>query len=82
MREGSGAKCQPLRICYSLFLLNECDILENLDRASRAGENCTRLKNPATFFTFDGDLVLSSVGVSEDLDMNGHLAHGVVHPGA
>lgn len=40
------------------------------------------MKNPVSLFTFDGDLVLSSVGVSEDLDMNGHLAHGVVHPGA
>ena len=33
-------------------------------------------------FTFHSDLVLSSVGVSENLHMDGHLSHGVVHPGA
>lgn len=32
--------------------------------------------------TFDCNLVLSSVGVSEDLHMNGHLSHSIVHPRA
>lgn len=33
-------------------------------------------------FTFYCDLVLSSVGVSENLYMDGHLSHGIVHPRA
>lgn len=37
---------------------------------------------PEVSFTFHRDLVLSSVGVSEDLHVNGHLSHGVVHPRA
>lgn len=33
-------------------------------------------------FTFHCDLVLSGVGVSENLHMDGHLSHGIVHPRA
>lgn len=33
-------------------------------------------------FTFHRDLVLSGVGMSENLHMDGHLSHSVVHPGA
>lgn len=39
-------------------------------------------KPPWGSFTFHCNLVLSSVGVSEDLHVDGHLSDGIVHPRA
>lgn len=45
-------------------------------------ESFAATKPPEVSFTFHCNFVLSSVGVSEDLHVDGHLSDGIVHPRA